>query len=122
MGTTRHMVIAPTEREAADLARSAYARWYQSFMHLWVKNGTKPGAYFPSTWDELVAAGRALSGTPEMVREQLAEQIERSGVNFILTRFAFGTLAYEDSLRSVELFASDVMPYIQERLATHLAA
>ncbi len=122
MGTTRHMVIAPTEREAADLASSAYARWYQSFMHLWVKNGTKPGAYFPSTWDELVAAGRALSGTPEMVREQLAAQIERSGVNFILTRFAFGTLAYEDSLRSIELFAGDVMPYIQERLATRLAA
>ena len=117
MGTTRHMVIASTEREAADLGHSAYARWYQSFMHLWVKNGTKPGAYFPSTWDELVGAGRALSGTPEMVREQLAEQIERSRVNFVLTRFAFGDLAFADSLRSVELFASDVMPYVQHRVS-----
>ena len=117
MGTTRHMVIAPTETEAAAIARPAYTRWYASFMNLWVKNGTKPGAYFPSTWDELVAAGRALAGTPDMVREQLAAQIERSGVNFILTRFAFGDLAFADSLRSVELFASEVMPYVRERIA-----
>lgn len=118
MGTTRHMVIAPTAEEAASLAREAYARWYQSFMHLWVKHGTRPGAYFPSTWDELVAAGRALSGTPAMVREQLAAQIERSGVNFILTRFAFGNLGYAHSLRSVELFAAEVMPWVRERVGS----
>jgi alkanesulfonate monooxygenase SsuD/methylene tetrahydromethanopterin reductase-like flavin-dependent oxidoreductase (luciferase family) len=116
MGTTRHMVIAPTADEAASLAREAYTRWYASFMHLWVKHGTKPGAYFPSTWDELVAAGRALSGTPAMVREQLAAQVERSGVNFILTRFAFGNLSHEHSLRSVELFAAEVMPWVRERV------
>lgn len=117
MGTTRHLVIAPTEREATDLARRAYTRWYASFMHLWVKNDAKPGAYFPSTWDQLAAAGRALAGTPATVREQLAQQIERAGVNLILTRFAFGDLAYEASLRSVELFAGDVMPYLRERIA-----
>ena len=115
MGTTRHMVIAPTEREALDLARGAYARWYRSFMNLWEKNGTRPGAYFPQTWDELVDAGRALSGTPDMVRGQLVAQIERSGVNCVLTRFAFGDLSFEHSLRSVELFASEVMRWIQLR-------
>ena len=122
MGTTRHMVIAPTEAEANDIAQSAYERWYASFMYLWVKHGTKPGAYFPSTWDELVKAGRALSGTPAMVREQLALQVERSGVNFILTRFAFGDLAFEHSLRSVELFANDVMPWVTEHVAARNAA
>ena len=122
MGTTRHMVIAPTRKEAADLARQAYARWYRSYMHLWVKNGAKPTAYFPSTWDELVAAGRALSGTPAMVREQLAEQVERAGVNFVLTRFAFGDLSFEHSLRSVEMFAAEVMPWIRDRVAQAQAA
>jgi alkanesulfonate monooxygenase SsuD/methylene tetrahydromethanopterin reductase-like flavin-dependent oxidoreductase (luciferase family) len=122
MGTTRHMVIAPTESEANDIAARAYERWYASFMYLWVKHDTKPGAYFPSTWDELVKAGRALSGTPAMVREQLAEQVERSGVNFILTRFAFGDLAYQHSLRSVELFARDVMPWVTLRVAARKAA
>ena len=113
MGTTRHMVIAPTQQEATELARGAYARWYTSFMYLWEKNGAKPGAYFPATWDELAGVGRALAGTPESVRELLAAQIERAGVNFVLTRFAFGDLPYEVSLRSVELFASDVTPWIR---------
>ena len=116
MGTTRHMVIAPTQAEATDLARSAYLRWFTSFMYLWEKNGSKPGAYFPSTWDELAGAGRALAGTPQTVREQLAAQIERSGVNFVLTRFAFGDLGYQHSLRSVELFAGEVMPWIRSRV------
>lgn len=118
MGTTRHMVIADSEQEATDIARAAYTRWYESFMLLWVKHGTKPGAYFPSSWDELAGAGRALAGTPATVREKLAAQIETSGVNFVLTRFAFGELSFADSLRSVELFASEVMPWVTERVRT----
>ena len=116
MGTTRHMVIAPSQAEAETIARRAYTRWIASFMQLWNKHGTKPGAYFPTSWDELAAAGRALAGTPETVREQLAQQIETAGVNFVLTRFAFGDLSFADSQRSVELFASDVMPWIRERV------
>ena len=115
MGTTRHMVIASSEQEAKEIARSAYLRWYESFMYLWVKHGTKPSAYFPSTWDELETAGRALAGTAESVREQLALQIEKSGVNFVLTRFAFGDLPHAHSIRSIELFAREVMPWIQAR-------
>jgi alkanesulfonate monooxygenase SsuD/methylene tetrahydromethanopterin reductase-like flavin-dependent oxidoreductase (luciferase family) len=118
MGTTRHMVIAPSEQEATDIARAAYTRWYKSFMLLWVKHGTKPGAYFPSTWDELASAGRALAGTPATVREKLTAQVETSGVNFVLTRFAFGELSFAHSLRSIELFASEVMPWVSERVAT----
>ena len=117
MGTTRHMVIAPTDEEATTLARRAYTRWFASFMYLWDKNGTRPTVYFPSTWDELAAAGRALAGTPATVRDALARQIDASGVNFILTRFAFGDLAYEDSLRSVELFVEGVMPWLRDRVA-----
>jgi alkanesulfonate monooxygenase SsuD/methylene tetrahydromethanopterin reductase-like flavin-dependent oxidoreductase (luciferase family) len=62
----------------------------------------------------LSGAGRALAGTPETVREKLLEQIALSGINFVLTRFAFGDLAFADSKRSVSLFASDVMPWILE--------
>ena len=122
MGTTRHMVIAASEKEAQDLARKAYTRWYTSFMYLWEKHGTKPGAHFPSTWDELAGASRAMAGTPESVREQLLQQIEVSGINFVLTRFAFGDLSLVHSKRSVSMFASDVMPWILERtdaLQTH---
>ncbi len=35
MGTTRHMVIAPTDAEAIAIARRGYKRWYESFISLW---------------------------------------------------------------------------------------
>ncbi|MBL8382031.1 MAG: LLM class flavin-dependent oxidoreductase [Burkholderiales bacterium] len=117
LGTTRHLVIAPSAAEANDLARRAYARWHASFMHLWVRNDAKPGAYFPATWDELVQAGRALAGTPEAVREELAAQIRQTGVNCILTRFAFGDLPFDVSLRSAELYADRVMPWLRDHAA-----
>ena len=38
------------------------------------------------------------------------DKIETAGVNYVLTRFAFGNLSFEDELRSATLFAREVMP------------
>jgi len=40
----------------------------------------------------------------------LAEQIERSGTNYMLCRFAFGTVTLAEAQQSVELFHREVMP------------
>ena len=48
------------------------------------------------------------------INQELANiesQIEQSGVNYLLCRFAFGDLSLEESRRSVGLFASEVMPH-----------
>jgi hypothetical protein len=37
-----------------------------------------------------------------------------SGANLFIARFAWGDLSYEQSLRSAELFAEDVVPYCRE--------
>jgi hypothetical protein len=39
----------------------------------------------------------------------LAEQIERSGANYMLCRFAFGTVTLAQATQSVELFHREVM-------------
>jgi hypothetical protein len=44
------------------------------------------------------------------VREAIARQAAESGVNYVLSRFAFGDLSLEESLRSADLFARAVMP------------
>ena len=111
MGTSRHMVIADTDAEAVAIARRAYARWWASFMYLWKKHGTQPQfAAFPQDFDTVHKAGLVIAGSPATVRDTLADQVERSGVNYLLTRFAFGDLALEESMRSVELFSREVMP------------
>ena len=51
----------------------------------------------------------ALRGTPEVVSERL-EQIRELGISHIFGNFGFPGLAREKALRSMEMFASDVMP------------
>ena len=60
-------------------------------------------------------AGLAAVGSPETVRALLASEIEQSGVNYLLCRFAFGDLTLQESMRSVELFAAEVMPHFSAR-------
>jgi hypothetical protein len=61
--------------------------------------------------------GFGIAGTPATVLEALGAQIEATGVNYLVCRIAFGDMALEDSLRSLELFAGHVMPRLRGRAA-----
>jgi alkanesulfonate monooxygenase SsuD/methylene tetrahydromethanopterin reductase-like flavin-dependent oxidoreductase (luciferase family) len=112
VGTTRHVVVAPTDGEARSIARRAYARWWASFMFLWKKHGSAPMfAAFPEEFDLAFKAGLAAVGSPSTVRRLLENEISQSGVNYLLCRFAFGDLTLAESQRSVDLFAAQVMPH-----------
>ena len=54
--------------------------------------------------------GEALAGSPETVARVLREQLEESGANYLVCRFAFGDLSEAEMLQSMDLFASRVMP------------
>ena len=113
-GFARHIVVADTEEAAQAIARRAYRRWYASFMKLWVDHGTKPvGVVYPSEFDGEGANGRMIAGSAQSVRDQLQAQIDESGVNYVACRFAFGDLTFEETRRSVELFAEQVMPRLR---------
>ena len=64
----------------------------------------------PEDYDTAVKAGILLVGTPDEVAQGLRREIDTSGVNYVLTRFAFGDLSYDESLRSLNLFTRHVMP------------
>ena len=53
--------------------------------------------------------GVALAGTPAAVREYMDEYLE-TGANYFVASFQWGDIAHEQAMRSVELFASEVMP------------
>jgi hypothetical protein len=44
------------------------------------------------------------------VREKVAKAVETSGCNYVNCCFAWGNLSHEQTLRSLRLFASEVMP------------
>jgi alkanesulfonate monooxygenase SsuD/methylene tetrahydromethanopterin reductase-like flavin-dependent oxidoreductase (luciferase family) len=65
------------------------------------------------TAEELIASGTAIIGSRATVLERLERMRERTGVNIVVGMFQFGTLSDELTRRSMELFASDVMPYLR---------
>jgi alkanesulfonate monooxygenase SsuD/methylene tetrahydromethanopterin reductase-like flavin-dependent oxidoreductase (luciferase family) len=111
IGVSRHMVVAETEAEALEVARPAYLVWRASFMKLWLQHGKLPSphAIFPETFEAAQTTGRAMAGTPDQIRDRLGTLREETGVNYVLCRFAFGDMKMEAALRSVRLFAEEVM-------------
>ena len=111
MGMTRSVVVAESEQEALAIARRAHKQWHRSFIKLWEKHGTRPvNAFYPDDFDEAQARGFGIAGTPAKVRDALQRQLDEARTNYLVCRFAFGDMAREESLRSLELFARQVMP------------
>jgi alkanesulfonate monooxygenase SsuD/methylene tetrahydromethanopterin reductase-like flavin-dependent oxidoreductase (luciferase family) len=111
-GVGRHVVVAETDAEALAIARRAYPRWRDSFRWLFNRHGVEPRVIgiYPPTFDELIAAGNGIAGSPRTVRDFITAEIAATGTNYLLAWFAFGSMTFVESLRSVELFASEVMP------------
>jgi len=107
-GHVRHVYVADTDAQARSEARSALATWFESFNHVWLRD--RGEEYWPSDIDAFEAEGFLVAGSPETVRRQLADCLPQWGGNYFVGAFAFGSLAGEKSLRSLDLFAREVIP------------
>jgi alkanesulfonate monooxygenase SsuD/methylene tetrahydromethanopterin reductase-like flavin-dependent oxidoreductase (luciferase family) len=116
LGLSRALVIAESAAEAMAAARRGWRRYHESFHLLWRRHGGTPQfARVPEDFAEAMAAGMGFAGTAAQVRDALLAQVEETGVNYLVGRFAFGDLAPAESLRSATLFAREVMPALAER-------
>jgi len=115
LGMTRYLVIAKSKEKALSTARRAYPVWRKSFMALWDLHGKEPiGVRYPETFDGLMETGQGFAGTSAEVLDEIANQCQESGINYFVSRFAFGNLTYEESSDSIRLFAEDVMPQLSK--------
>jgi alkanesulfonate monooxygenase SsuD/methylene tetrahydromethanopterin reductase-like flavin-dependent oxidoreductase (luciferase family) len=111
MGLGRHIVVGETSREAFEIGKRGFDVWYASLMHLWRRHNHPLTTYpIPEDFAAAVNAGMVIVGTPEQVCEGLKREIATAGVNYVLTRFAFGDLTHEESVHSLALFTGKVMP------------
>ncbi|MGH2588502.1 MAG: LLM class flavin-dependent oxidoreductase, partial [Dehalococcoidia bacterium] len=109
VGINRQVFIADTDEEARRIARAAHADWFAGFIKLWHDHGDHRHDGNRS-WDTALEAETILVGSPDRVREQVARLLEASGCNYLICSFAWGSLTHEQSLRSLRLFAEEVMP------------
>jgi alkanesulfonate monooxygenase SsuD/methylene tetrahydromethanopterin reductase-like flavin-dependent oxidoreductase (luciferase family) len=101
-------VVADHDREAIAAARQALRRWFDSFNHLWLAE--RGEEYYPSDLDAFFECGFVLAGSPATVRGQVERLLEELGGNYFVGVFAFGDLAPERVLRSLDLFGREVIP------------
>lgn len=114
MGVVRFVLVAETDAKAMAIARRAYLRWRSSFTHLFQKFGTQPDSPLRvNAFDDLITQGQGIAGSPETVKAFLGKQVADSGQNYAVGQFCFGDLTLGEMLRSVELFADQVMPALR---------
>jgi hypothetical protein len=67
----------------------------------------------PPEWDALVQVGQGIAGSPKTVTAFLQSQLAETQCNYIVGQFAFGDLTRDECLRSIKLFADEVMPALR---------
>ncbi|MET0868555.1 MAG: LLM class flavin-dependent oxidoreductase [Pseudorhodoplanes sp.] len=119
MGITRHIVVAPTDAEAKEMARPAYALWRDAIEMLWQRSGVNfpLTPVYPKSFDELEAIGHGVAGSPSTVRDYIGRLQQESGVNYVLAQMMFGNLSFDQASNSIRLFAREVAPAFAARAA-----
>jgi alkanesulfonate monooxygenase SsuD/methylene tetrahydromethanopterin reductase-like flavin-dependent oxidoreductase (luciferase family) len=118
LGLGRFIVVAPTDAEATALARRAYPVWHASFTHLFRRHGKVQSHPRPATFDLVMERGQGIAGSPQTVAKVLAEQLAHTGCNYMVGQFTFGDLTLAEGLRSIGLFADEVMPALRAQATT----
>jgi alkanesulfonate monooxygenase SsuD/methylene tetrahydromethanopterin reductase-like flavin-dependent oxidoreductase (luciferase family) len=111
-GFSLHVHVAETDAQARAQAQPAYEKFMHNFTYRYVRRG-QPNRYADrADFASQLERGRLLVGSPATVREQLGSYLQKSGANYFIGSFAFGSLPIEQVLSSVDLFAREVMPAV----------
>lgn len=117
IGALRHIVVAETEDAAIRIAKPAFEYHLASLnylrkLHNSMEFTTRLNVQRGQNFEECVKNGMVIAGSPAQVTEAIARQTREMGINYLLTYLFFGTMSFADAERSLELFATRVMPAI----------
>jgi alkanesulfonate monooxygenase SsuD/methylene tetrahydromethanopterin reductase-like flavin-dependent oxidoreductase (luciferase family) len=117
IGVLRHIFVADTDAEARRFAKPAMEYHLANLNWLRVKHGVgaadaRLGVPRGATFEDGVADGSVIAGSPQTVWAEIERQSAELGINYLLTYLFLGTMSLADALRSLALFRSEVMPKI----------
>ncbi len=110
LGISRQIVVADTNDKAQEIAGRAFAPFTDNLSYLWRKFDVAMPPGVASGSFETVPSGHRYAGDPAGARAWVAEHAETAGINYFSLEFAFGDMTFAETLRSAELFATEVMP------------
>src|SRR5215467_13196779 len=119
IGVLRHIFVADTDAEAKRFGKPAMELHLAQLNWLRDKHGvtgltSRLNVPRGATFEDCVADGSAIAGTPQRVQEEIERQVGELGVNYLLTYLFLGTMTLEEAQRSLALFASEVMPRLAQ--------
>jgi alkanesulfonate monooxygenase SsuD/methylene tetrahydromethanopterin reductase-like flavin-dependent oxidoreductase (luciferase family) len=118
VGVQRHVFVADTDAEAERFAKPAMELHLKNLNWLRTKHGVSGASSLANrlnvprgaTYEECVADGTVIAGSPEHVRAEIERQVAELGVNYLVTYLFLGTMSLAEALRSLALFSTEVMP------------
>lgn len=118
IGVQRHVFVADTEAEARRFGKPAMEQHLAMLNWLRVKHGntgltSRLNVPRGATFEECVADGSVIAGTPDQVVAEIGRQQAELGFNYLLTYLFLGGMSLSEALRSLALFGSEVMPRIE---------
>ena len=124
IGISRHIVVAETDAEAYRIAKPALDHQHANQNYLRREAARRTELYGeggpayaapPASGqiDTAIAEGSTIVGTPETVIKELKKQEAELGINYMIGYMMFGTMALSDALKSLNLFATEVMPKLK---------
>src|SRR5262249_41840513 len=73
-----------------------------------------------NTWEDLMDGHFILAGSPATVREQLIYILKKLGTGIMLCLFQIGSMPHDLALKSINLFATEVMPQVRTEVDQNL--
>ena len=110
IGVTSHVHVAPTTQQARDAFYPHYAAYIG-------QNMPRSGGLDRESFDAWAGPGGALfAGSPSEVVEKILWEHELLGHTRFLAQVGLGGLGQADTLRSIELLATEVLPQVRASL------
>jgi alkanesulfonate monooxygenase SsuD/methylene tetrahydromethanopterin reductase-like flavin-dependent oxidoreductase (luciferase family) len=117
IGVQRHIFVADTDAEAKRFGKPAMDVHLANLNWLRTKHGvtgltSRLNIERGADYEACVKDGTVIAGSPETVAAEIERQMSALGANYLLTYLFLGTMSLPDALRSLQLFATEVMPKI----------
>jgi alkanesulfonate monooxygenase SsuD/methylene tetrahydromethanopterin reductase-like flavin-dependent oxidoreductase (luciferase family) len=119
VGSTRHLVVADTDDAARAIGRRAWDVYGQHFfatdVRVMGRTMERKGSRHGADPDQQIDSGALVVGSPSTVRDRLLAYLDRVGPqhNYLVAAFQWGDMTHAEAMRSLQLYASEVMPALR---------
>jgi alkanesulfonate monooxygenase SsuD/methylene tetrahydromethanopterin reductase-like flavin-dependent oxidoreductase (luciferase family) len=122
VGCVLHVAIAPTEKEAREIARRGVEgltrRTFDNhkFDHLVLPEDQLEAVLGPLRTNVLSHTEEAIesdAGTPGQIAERFAAILEQGRIDYIVLQVPVGDMTFAEAMRTIELFATEVKPQLE---------